>query len=445
MILLKATTESLQILTTTTAGIDYSVSYADITTTAFTPSTNEGKIVTGTTTSVLAAPAAATQRQVKLITISNIHASASNTVVVQKLITATAYNLTPVITLLAGETMQYMDGQGWIYYSATGAIKGNQTAAGSTTQIQFNSGNSVLTGDPDFTWDNSINTLTLGGPDTGIVMEAITNEPAASATNTLRLYSKNISGRMLPKWTGPTGLDTVFQPALFGNNITIWNPTNATAGLWSGTIGTTTSAGTFTAAAPTNTNIYTAQTRARYANIVTTTNQILGIRLSATPTYFLGNATDQGGFFFFARIGFDVWTNGGRMFVGLTANTGGTTVSADPSATNNSVGFAVDAADNGAISFLMRNASAATKTPTGMTIVSNKGYDLLMFAASNSTTVSYKITDVVAGTSATGTVSTNAPVVNTLLLPNVLASNAALTTVTAIQMGINRLYIETDY
>ena len=50
MIILKATTESIQIVTTTAAAIDYSVTYADIVTTSFTPSTNEGKITTATNT-----------------------------------------------------------------------------------------------------------------------------------------------------------------------------------------------------------------------------------------------------------------------------------------------------------------------------------------------------------------------------------------------------------
>jgi hypothetical protein len=47
----------------------------------------------------------------------------------------------------------------------------------------------------------------------------------------------------------------------------------------------------------------------------------------------------------------DVWTNGGR-FAGM--HTATTVISADPSALNNTVGFCVDAADNGLISFLTR-------------------------------------------------------------------------------------------
>jgi len=155
MILLKATNETLQMIVTTAANIDFSVSYADITTTSFLPSSNEGSVVAGTQ-SILAAPAASTQRQTKLITISNRHASLSNTVAVQKLIASTTYNLTPTVTLLAGETMQYMDGQGWMYYSATGAIKSTQTAAGSNTQVQY-SNNGVLSGDAGQPWGRWLN------------------------------------------------------------------------------------------------------------------------------------------------------------------------------------------------------------------------------------------------------------------------------------------------
>jgi hypothetical protein len=94
MILLKATTESLQLITAAAATLDYSISYADITTTTFTPSTSEGKVTTATTTTILTAPVAATQRQVKLITISNIGATVSTVLSVNKLISATTYNLT---------------------------------------------------------------------------------------------------------------------------------------------------------------------------------------------------------------------------------------------------------------------------------------------------------------------------------------------------------------
>ena len=95
--------------------------------------------------------------------------------------------------------------------------------------------------------------------------------------------------------------------------------------------------GTYSTALPTDTNLYTSIKRGRWANVVTTTNQVLGQR-NTEAMFFRGSAVSgAGGFFFFARCGFDVWTNGGRFFAGMHSAT--TVVSADPSALNNTVGF----------------------------------------------------------------------------------------------------------
>jgi len=153
MIILKATTEILELVTSSVADIDYSISYVDITTTSFAPSTNEGKITTATTTTILSAPSASTQRQIKLVTITNRHTSTTNTVLVKKDISGTEYYLTPSITLLAGEVLQYVDSQGWVYYSAIGEVKSTQNlrATGSDGQIQFNN-NGFLGGSSNFTY-----------------------------------------------------------------------------------------------------------------------------------------------------------------------------------------------------------------------------------------------------------------------------------------------------
>jgi hypothetical protein len=44
-----------------------------------------------------------------------------------------------------------------------------------------------------------------------------------------------------------------------------------------------------------------------------------------------------------------------------------------------------------------------------------------------------------------GVATLNLPAATTLLTAGVLASNAAVAVVTSIQLGINRIYIETDY
>lgn len=315
---------------------------------------------------------------------------------------------------------------------------GSGSPGGSDKQIQYNSTGSFA-GSANLTYDLTNNTLGLNGTNPVINMNGISSEPSTPSAGTLNIYSKSVAGRLLPKIKGPSGLDTPLQVALFQNNIVLWTPTTATAGVWMGTVGA--GAGTYTTALPTTTNVYTSMKRARYANVVTTTNQILGQR-NTEAMFMRGGATGQGGFFFYARCGFDVWTNGGRFFAGMHSAT--TVVSADPSTLNNTVGFCVDAADNGAISFLTRG-TAATKASTGMTITSNKGYDLTIFCAANSSQYTWRIVDLVTGTEASGTATLNLPTNTTLLTAGVLASNAALTTVTAIQLGINKIYIETDY
>lgn len=278
------------------------------------------------------------------------------------------------------------------------------------------------------------------GANNEVVFPGITTEPSTPSAGNLALYSKSIAGKMFAKIKGASGLDTPLQNAFWQNNITMWNPTTATAGVWLGTAGA--GAGTYSTALPTTTNQYTAMKRARWANVVTTTNQVLGQRNTEAMYMASPSNAGQGGFFFYARCGFDVWTNGGRFFAGFHSAT--TVVSADPSALNNTVGFCVDAADNGAISFLTRG-TAATKASTGFTIVSNRGYNLYITCLPGTNTYYWRIVDIVAGTEASGTATATPPANNTMLTTGVLASNAALTTVTSIQLGLNRIYVETDY
>lgn len=278
------------------------------------------------------------------------------------------------------------------------------------------------------------------GVNNEIVLTGISTEPSVPASGKLAIYAKSIAGKMFPKIKGPSGLDTPLQNSFWQNNITLWTPTTATAGVWLGTAGA--GAGTYTTALPTTTNLYTAMKRGRWANVVTTTNQVLGQRNTEAMYMVSPSTAGQGGFFFYARCGFDVWTNGSRFFAGMHSAT--TVVSADPSALNNTVGFCVDAADNGAISFLTRG-TAATKASTGFTITSNKGYDLFIVNLPGTNTFGWRIVDFVAGTEASGTATTNPPANNTMLTAGVLASNGALTPVTSTQLGINRIYVETDY
>lgn len=320
--------------------------------------------------------------------------------------------------------------------------RGSGAPGGSTTQIQFNDAG-AFGGDADFAWDKTNNDLTLGGTDTGITMTAITTEPTATSGSNLHIYSKNIAGRIVPKWVGPAGVDTPFQAALWGNNTIIWTPTTATAGVWQGTAGA--GAGTYTTALPTTTNFYTAMKRGQWATVVTTTNQQVGQR-STENMIFRGSVTGQGGFFFFCRFGTTTWTAGDRLFVGLSPNSTALTT-AQPSADPNIAGFGIDAGDT-AITF-MHNDNAGTAVKDAIAgqpaLASNQGYDAYIYAKPNDTTIYYRLVDVNTGAEIINTsTATDLPVNTTMMSAHAVMGNAANTAVTAAQIGVNRMYVETD-
>jgi len=442
MIILKSITETLRLVLTYNAQIDYSISYVDITASSFSPLTNEGKVITGSTVTILDHPSASTQRQVKLITISNIDPSVTGIVKIEKYDTGslTSWALSPSVTLLAGETLQYMDGQGWVYYSATGMIKTNQAAAGADTQIQFNS-NGVLAGDSGLTWNSATHDLTLSGTDVNIVATGITNEPATPAAGTAVLYTKAVVGKMQLKIKGPSGMDTPLQAAFWQNNTVWWTP-GAAAGVYTGTAGA--NLGTAAAVTPTTTNLYTIMRKSTFASIVTTANQQVGIRTE--NMFAIGGGTGYGGFLFVCRFGFTKWVAGDRLFVGLCATTT-TVTTVQPSTLTNILGFGIDAGDT-AITFL-HNDTTGTCTKDTIAgqpgLLTNNGYDAYIWVAPNDTTVHYRLDNILTGaTLVDATATTDLPITNTLLTAQCIMGNAANVVVGDATIGVNRMYIETD-
>ena len=443
MIILKATTESLTLVTSSVAGIDCSVSYADITTTTFSPSTQETKITSATTTPICSAPAVSTQRQIKLISIVNIDAAVSNTITLYKLISATNYELWSG-TLAAGESLSFTSDGEWVCYDSTNAIRASRTAAGSTNQIQVNS-SGFLAGDADFTWDSSTNKLTLGGTDTGLIVKGITNEPSSPSAGNLNLYTKAICGKMQLKIKGPSGLDTPLQASLWQNNTVLFTPA-AAAGVWQGTVGS--NLGTAALVIPTTTNLYTMMRRSTFGSVVTTTNQQVGTRSEAM--FCRGNATGLGGFLFACRFGFTSIKTGCRLFVGMASDTTAL-VTADPSTKLNLCGFGFDLADT-AITFIHNDGTGtATKeaiSGQGTLATNNTCYDAYIWCAPNDATVYYRLDKTDSGAGVTlvdSSTTTDLPVNTTLMCAHAAMSNGTANIVANdAVIGINRIYIETD-
>lgn len=116
MFLLTDTTHSLSLTTTAAVSVDYVVSWADNTASAFTPGSSQGNTTTATTTTIVDAPAASTQRQVKSIVITNRHATDPNTVQVFKVVSADSYAISEAIVLSAGQSLLIND-KGWTIMS----------------------------------------------------------------------------------------------------------------------------------------------------------------------------------------------------------------------------------------------------------------------------------------------------------------------------------------
>lgn len=125
-ILLTATTETLELTTSSTASTDYLVSYVDITSSTFTPGSSQGNITTATTTTILSAPAASTYRQVKTISVRN-KGTASQTVILKKDVSGTEYFLTGNVALAPGETLVADDNGSYSVYGVGGNLKINNS------------------------------------------------------------------------------------------------------------------------------------------------------------------------------------------------------------------------------------------------------------------------------------------------------------------------------
>lgn len=282
---------------------------------------------------------------------------------------------------------------------------------------------------------------------------AIAN-PAVPGANILRIFARNMSGRMMPKWTGPSGVDYAFQPAVFGNRILMYNPNTGTIGTGAGTSfgpnwtpGGTVSHPTPVSTAPAISN---QMKRTRFANIATTQNQTLGVRFNVASErqFWRGNAADLGGFFFFTRFVVDLWPAATcRIFAGL-AGSDATSVVASDTVINDTCGLWHDTTDSGTtFNLVTRNNATTTKTPITMTnaIAAGNSYDFYMFCAPNGTTIYARLTDIRNNETVEVNTGTTLPTNTVFMQPQVMMSNGtANITVTTVAIGICNVYVESD-
>lgn len=275
--------------------------------------------------------------------------------------------------------------------------------------------------------------------------------PSAPAADELYLYGRKMAGRMVPKWRSPSGIDTPVQAALWGNAVALYLPnTGTTLGINLGlpwTAGGTVSHPTPATTAPAVVN---QMKRTRFANVVTTTNQVLGVGAfaSGVQQFWRGNAAGLGGFFFYARFIVELWPAATvRLFCGLSAST--TAVVASDTVVNNTVGVWHDTTEAATVlSLVTRDTTTTTKAGITLTgaLAAGQAFDFYMFAPPNSSTIYYRLDDINAGTTLVDSSTTTTLPANTAFMgPQCHMSNGtANITVTTTAIGINRIYVESD-
>lgn len=112
MLILAATTDKIQVVTSAAVTVDVHASFADLASGTVTPGRSLTAITTATTTDIVAAPGASTFRNVKSLTIRNKHATSSVDVTVVYDANGTDYELHKA-TLFAGEVLEWIEGVGF--------------------------------------------------------------------------------------------------------------------------------------------------------------------------------------------------------------------------------------------------------------------------------------------------------------------------------------------
>lgn len=281
----------------------------------------------------------------------------------------------------------------------------------------------------------------------GVVAASI----SASAAHTLKVFARKIAGRMMLKVIGPSGVDNALQDRISENQTMLYLPNGGTTvGLNVGA--NWTSGGTVSHPTPSSTApaIYSQQRRTRWANVVTTTNQTLGIHTAtALKTFWRGNAAGLGGFLFHARWAIGLWPAATvRLFVGLSDQN--TSPVASDTLAGNMCGFWHDTTEAATVmTFVTRNGTTATKIALAAlpaALAAGQAYECWIWSAPNGSTIGYKIVHLNSNTVLADTTTTTTIPLNTAFMgPTAQMSNGtANITVTTTAFELMALSCQSD-
>lgn len=301
-------------------------------------------------------------------------------------------------------------------------------------------------GDGVTSW-NDIAYRQMGGEFQSLIMNELLADPSTPSATKLTIYSKSIGGRLMPKWKGPSGLDTPIQPAIFSNSIQCLSPGAATALSAFGT-GTPTAVGTLS-----HPNIApgSIRTAARRGSVVSaaTANSVAELRIT-TPQCYRGETVSGlniGGFFFSQRFACVSTTASQRAAFGLFSTTAAISTTQNPSALTNCIFAGWDSADTN-LQIMSNDASGlCNKVDLGSNFPANTNtavFDIVFFSPPGQDKVMWRAARLdVDVPSVSGEISAaNLPATTTLLSWHAYMNNGG--TAASVNFDIMRLYIESD-
>lgn len=276
-------------------------------------------------------------------------------------------------------------------------------------------------------------------------LELTTSNPTAPVADKVRLFARNVGGRIMPAFVGPSGLDSSLQASFARNVVAFARPQGN--GTLVHSFGLTLSAtGTTTIANVATTNLYAAMRRIEYLVVAAGATAVAGFRHVALQ-WFRGIGA-LGGFHFVCRFGPATGNTANatrRGFVGFTSLLTAPT-NVDPSGLANVLGVGCDSADANYFIMYKSGTAAATRVDTGITKSATdrtKVFELAMFAPPGGTSLQFEFNDLTTGAVFRHTATTNLPAATTLLAPLGYYSVGGVSSV--VGMALMSLYIETDY
>ena len=272
--------------------------------------------------------------------------------------------------------------------------------------------------------------------------------PAAPAAGTVRMFRREVSGRQMPAFIGPSGLDSVLQPFIARNKLGRWNPPGNSTSVSVEGLGNTLGIGTITIRSVATTNLFTRMKRVGFFSAATP-GSLAGFRHNALQ-FSIGDGAGLGGFHMICRFGFSDVVADMRAFIGMR-NTIGASADVEPGTLTQSIGVGKAGADTN-LSLFFGGSAAQAPIPLGANFPANTAnvdmYELALFSPPGvAETVHWQVTRLNTGHVASGTLTGGAAVLPSAatLLVAIHAYVSNNTTAAAVGIDLVSLYIETDY